>query len=1661
LNPTSIIPLSKRFLTVAALFILVVGSPAAIIPAHAASDSKIVYVVICIDTEALNSDSFNGKAVPHPTMNVSEYSRTTPMTVAAVFDGSFRNSHLDSFGNTFKMSWFAEMDYLMAQSSFVWGNGSPAGVSGYTAIRDLLVNNWGNEIQTYGDSIEFHHHYMMYNGVWSEDLNGPDASYPQYQMNALDHMIIDRNFYPSTYRSGDWIMTQALSNWLEQWMPFDYTPTSGIWYPVHPTGMDRWQTASPYAPDVPSAVNSAFAYASQHGSAIFSICTHDKENMASQIAWLQYCLDAADANESAYPNVSFKYVSARQAMQQALGFTDSTPPTFTITSSGNTYTITSSEPLWQNHPYIAIKCTNGTYGHMSATPAGTNTWTITPPTGIGAIEKIGVGASDLYGNPGVATATFQGPYTLTVGTVGSGSVVKSPDQPTYAFGTVVTLTAVAAPSWSFSSWSGDLSGSTNPTSLTVTKNMSVTAAFIQNGCTLTVSTAGSGSVVKVPDQASYTSGSVVTLTAAPAPGWSFSSWSGDLSGSANPTTILINGNKTVTATFTQNTYTLTVTVAPAASGSVNLNNTGPYHYGDVVKLTAAPAPGWSFSSWSGDLSGSANPTTIVINGNEAVTANFNTYLFSDGFESEDFSAWTGTTGACTVVEGPAYLGDDAAMFGPWQAYATKTLGSSYTTLYARMYFQLHVLPSADGSMDEILTMLGGSTPAMYIRIIYVTDHLVLRMTSTAPYYINVDYSYAFQIDTWYCLEIKCVKASGTSGEYRSYLNGIDVCDRTGVDTSGLPRLDTIEVGVVNYAIWSDHVYVDCCVMSSFYIGPVTYSLMTTVTPVGSGSVNLNNTGPLYHPGDKVQLTAVPNAGWTFSNWSRDLTGSVNPAVITMNGNKTVTATFTQLQYALTVSASPSGGGTVNRNNTGPYHYGDKVQLTALPTPGWIFSQWSGDLRGFVNPAVITINGNKTVTATFTRLQYTLTTNASPDGAGSVNRNNTGPYRYGERVQLTAVPTVGWAFSSWSGNLTGSLNPAVITIDGNKTVTATFTRLQYTLTITVSPPGSGSVSRNNTGPYHYGDAIQLAATPTTGWAFSSWTGDLTGSVNPAVITMNGNKTVTATSTQIQYTLTVTVSPHGTGSADLNYTGPYHYRDKVELTATANAGWAFSSWSGDLSGTANPTSIFIDGNKTVTANFIQLEYTLTVIVAPANSGSVTLNDSGPHHYGDKVQLTAVPTIGWTFSSWSGDLTGSVTPEVITISGNKTVTATFTQETYPLTLTVSPKSSGSISLNATGPYHYGDKVELTATPAAGWTFSGWSGDLTGNINPDVIAITGNKSVTANFNQLEYTMTITVSPTGSGSVSLNNTGPYYYGDQVQLTAVPAAGWKFSSWSGDLTGSMNPAVITIDGNKTVTASFVQLHYTLTITVSPSRSGSVSLNATGPYHYGDRVELTAVPTADWAFLSWSGDLSGSFNPAVITIDDNKTVTGTFTELQYTLTVAPVGSGSVNLNNTGPYHYGDEVELTAAPNTGWIFSSWTGDLSGSANPAVITISGNKTVTATFTKLPIPGDVNGDGQVDSSDLLIMTKAYGSTPGASNWNLNCDINRDNIVDAADLFILSQNYQETVKNTLTGGHQDNPLNTILLPIPVLPVLALIFFGRTKSLKKRGKNSVRVINYS
>jgi len=189
---------------------------------------------------------------------------------------------------------------------------------------------------------------------------------------------------------------------------------------------------------------------------------------------------------------------------------------------------------------------------------------------------------------------------------------------------------------------------------------------------------------------------------------------------------------------------------------------------------------------------------------------------------------------------------------------------------------------------------------------------------------------------------------------------------------------------------------------------------------------------------------------------------------------------------------------------------------------------------------------------------------------------------------------------------------------------------------------------------------------------------------------------------------------------------------------------------------------------------------------------------------------------------------------MNANKSVTAIFTALPPPRVLTVSTVGSGNVVVNpAREFYDDGTTIVLTATPAAGFQFTGWSGDLSpaNGTNPATLTMSADKNVTATFTILPPTQyTLTMNAFGSGNVSLNPAGGIYNeGTVVTLTPLGDAEFQFTSWSGDLTGSLHPATITMSANKAVNATFISVNVNLAkrrpVTASSNYSGKPPENA--------------------------------------------------------------------------------------------------------------------------------------------------------------------------------------------------------------------------------------------
>jgi len=231
-------------------------------------------------------------------------------------------------------------------------------------------------------------------------------------------------------------------------------------------------------------------------------------------------------------------------------------------------------------------------------------------------------------------------FALTVAVTGSGDVTSAPPgiscpadcSETYAGGTVVTLSQAADPGWVFTGWSGDCTG-TGACQVTMSAARSVTATFVPLR-TLTVAVNGSGDVASSPPGIAcpgdctedYADGTVVTLSQAADPGWVFTGWSGDCTGTG-ACQVTMSAARSVTATFTQ---LRALTVSVTGSGTVTsappgiscpADCTESYLDGTVVTLSQTADPGWAFTGWSGDCTGTG-ACQVTMSAARSVTATF-------------------------------------------------------------------------------------------------------------------------------------------------------------------------------------------------------------------------------------------------------------------------------------------------------------------------------------------------------------------------------------------------------------------------------------------------------------------------------------------------------------------------------------------------------------------------------------------------------------------------------------------------------------------------------------------------------------------------------------------------------------------------------------------------------------------------------------------------------------------------------------------------------------------------------------------------------------------------------------------------------------------------------------------------------------------------------
>lgn len=375
------------------------------------------------------------------------------------------------------------------------------------------------------------------------------------------------------------------------------------------------------------------------------------------------------------------------------------------------------------------------------------------------------------------------------------------------------------------------------------------------------------------------------------------------------------------------------------------------------------------------------------------------------------------------------------------------------------------------------------------------------------------------------------------------------------------------------------------------------------------------------------------------------------------------------------------------------------------------------------------------------------------------------------------------------------------------------------------------------------------------------------------------------------------------------------------------------------------------------------------------------------GDVVTLSAAPAAGWRFVGWTGT-GGACSANVnctLTMNADRTVQATFSQTSFTLSVT-SPSGQGTVTSDPAGidcngatdcgaSYSYGTTVTLTAVPASGYEFTGWSGAGCSGTAPCHVSMTANRSVTAAYAALPPgNRGLTVIVSGAGSVRSNIggidcpttdcTANVAQNTPITLTATPQSGASFLGWSGGgCSGTSLSCTVPMSATVAVTASFSVVTRSLSVALAGTGTGSVSSAPAGiscgsacsaPFAQNVTVTLTASAGSGSLFGGWGGDCSGT-GTCSVSMSAARNVTATFVVARtLTVTTSGTGAGTVSSSPAGincgtdcsqRFADGTSVTLSAAAASGSTFAGWGGACSGTGS-CTVSMTAARSVSASF-------------------------------------------------------------------------------------------------------------------
>ncbi|MFZ4767291.1 MAG: InlB B-repeat-containing protein, partial [Roseimicrobium sp.] len=503
---------------------------------------------------------------------------------------------------------------------------------------------------------------------------------------------------------------------------------------------------------------------------------------------------------------------------------------------------------------------------------------------------------------------------------------------------------------------------------------------------------------------------------------------------------------------------------------------------------------------------------------------------------------------------------------------TMTIAAANAALAAASLLDTTVHPvgtgttTGDGSFAVGSNATVTATPAAGYKFLNWTDNSAIVSTNTS-YTLAMDVNHSLianfapDVLQWNIATSAEPAAAGTTAGGGLRDDGANVTV-TAIANAGFYFVNWTENGTIvsantNYTFTAS---ADRALVANFTALP-TFAVTTSAAPSAGGSTAGDGS---FVSGTNATVTATPNAGYFFVNWtvgSKQV--SANPSyTFAVTASRALVANFALIGNAtrtIATASNPLAGGTTTGG--GVYADGTSITVEATPAPGYEFSKWKQGSSTVSNSASFTFNVSvdRTLTAIFTPV-YVMTSTPSPAQGGEVEIDSPS-YKPGDDGHVDAFPAPGWEFVNWTENGTVvSTDPVydVTNIQANHDFVANFALIGGVSIATAAVPAAGG-STLGAGSYMPGQDVTVTAVPNEGYAFDKWT------LNGATVSIEEEYTFIAAVNRsliahfvqsVPYTITANAAP--TTGGTVTGAGIYQSGRNVTLTAMPNAGYVFTNW-----------------------------------------------------------------------------------------------------------------------------------------------------------------------------------------------------------------------------------------------------------------------------------------------------------------------------------------------------------------------------------------------------------------------------------------------------------------------------------------------------------------------